>query len=103
MSGSASKHDLDLIMDAVLGCSDVEKLISLKTYQIADDELLVAVKIALPAEKTVRDVADVIGEIEEQIRKTVTAARAIYIQPDIYRPSLDPEPSTDVFVLKSED
>lgn len=103
MSGSASKHDLDLIMDAVLGCSDVEKLISLKTFQIADDELLVAVKIALPAEKTVRDVADVIGEIDEQIRKTVPAARAIYIQPDIYRPSLDPEPSTDVFVLKSED
>lgn len=103
MSGSASKHDLDLIMDAVLGCSDVEKLISLKTFQVADDELLVAVKIALPAENTVRDVADVIGEIDEQIRKTVPAARAIYIQPDIYRPSLDPEPSTDVFVLKSED
>ncbi len=103
MSGSASKHDLDLIMDAVLGCSDVEKLISLKTFQIADDELRVAVKIALPAEKTVRDVADVIGEIDGQIRKTVPAARAIYIQPDIYRPSLDPEPSTDVFVLKSED
>lgn len=103
MSGSASKHDLDLIMDAVLGCSDVEKLISLKTFQIADDELLVAVKIALPAEKTVRDVADVIGEIDGQIRKTVPAARAIYIQPDIYRPSLDPEPSTDMFVLKSED
>lgn len=103
MSGSASKHDLDLIMDAVLGCSDVEKLISLKTYPIDDDGLLVAIKVALPAEKTVRDVADCITEIEEQITKTVPAARSIYIQPDIYRPSLDPEPSTDVFVLKSED
>ncbi|MGO2932821.1 hypothetical protein [Microbacterium sp.] len=103
MSGSASKHDLDLIMDAVLGCSDVEKLISLKTFTIDADELLVAVKIALPAETTVRDVAGIISEIEAQIHKTVPTARAVYIQPDIYRPSLDPEPSTDVFVLKSED
>lgn len=103
MSGSASKHDLDLIMDAILGCSEVEKLISLKTYVIEPDDLLVTAKIALPAEKTVRDVADSIGEIEEQIRKTVPSARTICIQPDIYRPSLDPEPSTDVFVLKSAD
>ncbi|MCC2030242.1 cation transporter dimerization domain-containing protein [Microbacterium sp. NPDC077644] len=103
MSGSASKHDLDLIMDAILGCADVEKLISLKTYTVEGDKLLVAVKIALPAEKTVRDVADVIGEIEQQIRTTVPAVGSLYIQPDIYRPSLDPEPSTDVFVLKSED
>lgn len=102
MSGSASKHDIDLIMDAILGCSDVEKLISLKTFPIDADGLLVAVKIALPAEKTVRDVADVIDEIEQQILKSVSATRAVYIQPDIYRPSLDPEPSTDVFVLKSE-
>jgi len=103
MSGSASKHDIDLIMDAILGCSDVEKLISLKTFPVDADGLLVAVKIALPAEKTVRDVAEVIGEIERQIQESVPAARAVYIQPDIYRPSLDPEPSTDVFVLKSED
>lgn len=103
MSGSASTHDIDLIMDAILGCSDVEKLISLKTFPLDADGLLVAVKIALPAEKTVRDVAEVIGEIERQIQESVPAARAVYIQPDIYRPSLDPEPSTDVFVLKSED
>ncbi len=103
MSGSASKHDLDLIMDAILGCADVEKLISLKTYTVEGDKLLVGVKIALPAEKTVRDVADVIGEIEQQIRTAVPAVGSLYIQPDIYRPSLDPEPSTDVFVLKSED
>lgn len=103
MSGSASKHDLDLIMDAILGCPDVEKLISLKTYPLERKELLVTAKIALPAEKTVRDTADTIAKIEEQIRKTVPAARTICIQPDIYRPSLDPEPSTDVFVLKSAD
>ena len=103
MSGSASKHDLDLIMDAILGCSDVEKLISLKTFPLDADGLIVAVKIALPAEKTVRDAAEIIGEIEQQILTSVSSVRAVCIQPDIYRPSLDPEPPTDVFVLKSED
>lgn len=102
MSGSASKKDLDLIMDAILGCTDVEKLISVKTYSV-DDGLLVLVKVALPGEKTVRDIADVINDIEQRIVDTVIGVRAVYIQPDIYRPSLDPEPPTDVFVLKSED
>lgn len=103
MSGSASKPDLDSIMDAVLGCADVEKLISLKTHIVEDDELLVLAKVALPAEKTVRDIADVIAQIEQRILDAVADVRAVYIQPDIYRPSLDPEPPTDVFVLKSED
>ncbi|MGL3151531.1 hypothetical protein ACSS7Z_14370 [Microbacterium sp. A82] len=103
MSASASKHDVDLIIDAIIGCPDIEKLISLKTFIVAPGELLVAAKIAFPAEKTVRELADHIEVIEQQIRDTVPTARAIYIQPDIYRPAIDPEPSTDVFVLKSAD
>ena len=104
MSGSndLDKRDLDLIMDAVLGCADVEKLISLKTFATADG-FAVAAKIALPGERTVREVADRIDEIDREIRQNVPRVRAVYIQPDIYRPSLDPEPSTDVFVLKSAD
>lgn len=104
MSGSTDldKRDLDLIMDAVLGCADVEKLISLKTFAAADG-FVVAAKIALPGERTVREVADRIDEIDREIRQNVPRVRSVYIQPDIYRPSLDPEPSTDVFVLKSAD
>lgn len=103
MSGSADKKSLDLIMDAIIDCSEVEKLINLKTFPIGENELLVAAKVALPGERTVREIADCIGDIEDRIRASVPSVRSVYIQPDIYRPSLDPEPSTDVFVLKSED
>lgn len=102
MSGSASTPDLDLIMDAFLACAEVEKLISLKAYG-HDSGLIVGAKIALAAEMPVREVADVIAGIEAQVRADVPAIGAVYIQPDVYRPSLDPEPSTDVFVLKSAD
>ncbi|HWV48953.1 MAG TPA: cation diffusion facilitator family transporter [Microbacterium sp.] len=99
----ANPGDHDRIVDAIVSGPEVEKLIHLKTLYLGPDELLVAAKIALPGEKTVREAADDIDEIERRIRDAVPVTRAIYIEPDIYRPSLDPEPSTDVFVLKSAD
>ncbi|MFD5224544.1 cation diffusion facilitator family transporter [Microbacterium sp. NPDC058342] len=99
----ASRVDHDLIVDAISGGPDVEKLIHIKTLYLGPDELMVAAKIALSADKSVRDAADDINEIERRIRDAVPAARVIYLEPDVYRPSLDPEPSTDVFVLKSSD
>ena len=103
MSGSTDKRDLDLIMDAIIGCADIEKLITLKTFDAPDGGIVVAAKVALPGERTVREVADRIDEIERNIRANVSNVASVFIQPDIYRPSLDPEPSTDVFVLRSED
>lgn len=103
MSGSTDKRDLDLIMDAIIGCADIEKLITLKTFDSPGGGIVVAAKVALPGERTVREIADRIDEIEREIRANVPQVTSIFIQPDIYRPSLDPEPSTDVFVLRSED
>ena len=102
MSGSADTPDLDLITDAFLAHADVEKLISLKTFRTESGHV-VGAKIAVAGEKSVREVADLLEEIEAQIRETVPTVAAVYVQPDVYRPSLDPEPPTDVFVLKSAD
>lgn len=99
----ANQGDHDRIVDAIVSGPEVEKLIHLKTLYLGPDELLVAAKIALSGDKTVREAADDINDLEKRIRDAVPVARAIYIEPDIYRPSLDPEPSTDVFVLKSAD
>lgn len=99
----ASRADHDLIVDAIKSGPDVERLIHIKTLYLGPDELMVAAKIALKADKTVREAADDINEIERSIRDAVPAARVIYLEPDVYRPSLDPEPPTDAFVLKSSD
>jgi len=99
----ANEADYDRIVDAILAGDEVEKLIHIKTLYLGPDELLVAAKIALTSDKTVRAAADDIDVIEVRIREAVPAARVIYLEPDIYRPALDPSPSTDAFVLRSAD
>ncbi|MEV4777331.1 cation diffusion facilitator family transporter [Microbacterium sp. LTA6] len=99
----ANAGDHDRIVDAINDGPEVEKLIHIKTLYLGPDELLVAAKVALASDKSVREAADDINEIEARIRAAVPVARAVYIEPDVYRPAIDPEPSTDVFVLKSSD
>lgn len=99
----ANRADFDRIVDAISNGPEVQKLIHIKTLYLGPDELMVAAKIALTADKSVRDAASDIDEIEARIRATVPAARVIYLEPDVYRPALDPEPPTDAFVLKSSD
>lgn len=100
---SVSDDDHVLIVDAIMGCTGVQKLIQLRTLSVAADDLLVIARVALVENATVREAADEIDVIKTRIRAAVPAARSIYIEPDIYRPGLDPEPPTDAFVLKSED
>lgn len=99
----ATEADFDRIVDAVNDGPEVEKLIHIKTLYLGPDELMVAAKIALTSDKSVREAASDINAIEARIRAAVPAARVIYLEPDVYRPSLDPEPPTDAFVLKSAD
>ncbi|QTV80117.1 cation diffusion facilitator family transporter [Microbacterium sp. NIBRBAC000506063] len=99
----ASESDHDAIIEAIEAGGEVQRLIHMKTLHIGPDELLVAAKVALASDKLVRDAARDIDDIEKRIRDAVPKARIIYIEPDIYRPALDPEPPTDVFVLKSAD
>ncbi|MGB4135534.1 MAG: cation diffusion facilitator family transporter [Microbacterium sp.] len=99
----ATDADHDRIVDAIQAGSEVEKLIHMKTLYLGPDELLVAAKIALTQNKTIREAAGDIDAIEKRIRDAVPTARVIYLEPDVYRPALDPEPPTDAFVLKSAD
>ena len=99
----ATPADYDRIVDAINDGPEIEKIIHMKTLYLGPDELMVAAKIALNADKPLREVADDIDEIEARIRAAVPVARVVYIEPDVYRPAIDPEPSTDVFVLKSSD
>ena len=99
----AGQADYDRIVDAIGAGDEIEKIIHMKTLYLGPDELMVAAKIALNANKPLREVADDIDAIEARIRAAVPVARVVYIEPDVYRPAIDPQPSTDVFVLKSSD
>jgi hypothetical protein len=58
----------------------------MKTLHLGPEELLVAVKIAVPRTERADDLARHIDETETRIREAVPIARVIYIEPDIFHP-----------------
>ncbi|MEU8237707.1 cation diffusion facilitator family transporter [Actinoplanes missouriensis] len=75
------------IEQAVLAGGGIERIIHMKTLHLGPEELLVAVKIAVPPTESAEEVAKHIDETELRIREAVPIARVIYIEPDIYRAS----------------
>lgn len=98
----ATDADADKIVDAINEGHEIEKLIHIKTLYLGPDELMVAAKLGFPSDRALSVVAADIDAVEARIRAAVPAARVIYLEPDVYRPGLDPNPSTDTFVVKSE-
>ncbi len=99
----ASEADTASIVRAIEGTPSVDRVIHMKTLYLGPDELLVAAKIALPPESELRDVADTINVVEENIRTAVPIARVIYIEPDVYVPPVALETTTEAIVIKSAD
>jgi len=99
----ATDADHDRIVSAIDSGPEVQKIIHIKTLYLGPDELLVAAKIALPADKTLVDVAHDIDVVESRIRAAVPTARVIYLEPDVYRPGDDPTPPTEEFVIRALD
>ncbi len=103
MSGSEQTPDVQRMADAIASRADVEKLISLRIFDLAEGEQIIGVKVALAASAALPEIAEIIAQLELLVRGHVPNARSVYVQPDIYRPSIDPAPPTDVFVLRSAD
>jgi cation diffusion facilitator family transporter len=83
----ASPEATRKIEQAVLAGAGIERIIHMKTLHLGPEELLVAVKIAVPSSERADEVARHIDETEKRIRDAVPIARVIYIEPDIYRPA----------------
>jgi len=99
----ASLEDADRIRLAITSEPEVEALIHMKTLYLGPDELLVAVKVGLPAKSRLADAAATINSIEQRIRDAVPAARVIYIEPDVYIAPGKGNPPTESVVIKAAD
>jgi cation diffusion facilitator family transporter len=91
----ANPEDVAKIERAVLDGPGIERIIHMKTMHLGPEELLVAVKIAVPRTESAEEVARHINETEARIRAALPIARVIYIEPDIYHPDSSPS-STSV-------
>ncbi len=67
--------------------ADGTRVIHLKTLHLGPDELLVAAKISVERGATGEQIATSIDQVEARIRDAVPIAKAIYLEPDIFRPA----------------
>jgi cation diffusion facilitator family transporter len=87
---SATRQNLDAIIAAATGSPNVIKVIDLRTQHIGGEELLIAAKIEFDRSLTNPQLTEAIDEVEMTIRAASPAlSMQIYIEPDIYDPSLD--------------
>lgn len=99
----ASIADADAIRDAINDHTQVESLIHMKTLYLGPEELMVGAKVAFGKNTRMADVAVSINALEHSIREAVPSARVIYIEPDVYLPPNEANPSTDKFVIRGTD
>src|SRR6195952_1437657 len=73
------------IRAAIEGSEGIDSVIHMKTMHLGPEELLVAVKIAVPGSESAVEVATAIDGAEAAIRAVEPTARVIYLEPDIRR------------------
>jgi cation diffusion facilitator family transporter len=82
---SASPAQVDQIRAALVDGVGVTRVIHLKTLHIGPDELLVGAKVEVARGLSVAEVAAAIDAAEDRVRDVVPMARAMYLEPDLYR------------------
>ena len=85
---AGTPDDIAAIERAITGGPEVDRIIHMKTLHLGPDELLVAAKIAVRPQESATELANEIDVVEARIRSAVPIARAIYLEPDIYRPEV---------------
>jgi cation diffusion facilitator family transporter len=83
--GEGADPDLLATITGELVGGRVERVIHIRTQYLGPDELLVAAKIALVPDITLREVAKAIDQAEARVRASVPQANLIYLEPDLDR------------------
>ncbi|MEO6534251.1 MAG: cation diffusion facilitator family transporter [Pseudolysinimonas sp.] len=99
----ATRENVATIRDAFNDHPSVESLIHMKTLYLGPDELMIAAKVAFPKATRLVEIATAIDALEAEIRAKIPAARVIYIEPDLYHPPGEGNPTTDAIVIKGSD
>jgi cation diffusion facilitator family transporter len=88
---AASPAAIERICQALVG-PGVLRVIHQRTLHLGPDEVLLAAKLAMPAQATLVEVAAAIDAAEARVRAAEPSARVIYLEPDLDR---DREPGDE--------
>lgn len=83
LNESANPQVVDTITGALSGDGVIEGVIHLRTMHLGPEQLLVAAKVAVPAEASGAQIAAAINAAEERIRSRVDLQCTIYLEPDL--------------------
>jgi cation diffusion facilitator family transporter len=84
--GESASPDVERrIVEAMESGDNVCRVIHLRTEHLGPEDLLVAAKLEFDRDLSIRELADVINEVEARVRKEVPEARLIYLEPDVVR------------------
>ena len=83
---AANPEDIEAITSA-LASQGFDDVIHLRTLHLGPDDILVAAKVAVPADATLGDLAGRQDLAEAAIRTAVPAVRLIFLEPDVRRVS----------------
>jgi len=84
--GEAASPEVERrIVEAMEGGDNVCRVIHIRTEHLGPEELLVAAKLEFDDGLSIRDLADVINDVETAVRNEVPEARLIYLEPDVVR------------------
>ncbi len=92
---AADPAEREKIRAALVDGDSVTRIIHMRTLHLGPEELLVAAKIAVQHDDSATDVARAIDAAEERIRTSVSSARVIYLEPDVYRPEPAAAPTAE--------
>ena len=82
--GEAAARPAQLrIREAVERADGIEGVIHMRTMHLGPEELLVAVKVRVPAAATGAEVCDAIDRAEAAVREVEPIARVIYVEPGV--------------------
>lgn len=88
---SAGPEALERIRAALVDGDSVYRVIHMRTLHLGPEELLVAAKIAVPADATGAGIAAAVNEAEARVRAAEPTARVIYLEPDLFDPAREPQ------------
>jgi len=85
---SASPEMQRMIIAAIEDGPDLARVIHLRTVHISPDSVLVVAKVAVRESDSATQITSGIDAAENRVRAAVPIAKTIYLEPDIYRPSM---------------
>jgi cation diffusion facilitator family transporter len=81
----ATKDVVDKIASALVSDGHIDRIIHLRTLYLGPENLLVAAKIAISADRPGDQIAAAIDAAEARVRAAVPEAQTIYLEPDLDR------------------